>query len=66
MNRIYSKVWNPSLGMLVVASEFARRAHGVMSSGARVRARLGVTLLVSALLAGAPFGAALAHDKQKG
>ena len=66
MNRIYSKVWNPSLGMLVVASEFARRAHGVMSSGARVRARLGVTLLASALLAGAPLGAASAHDKQKG
>ena len=66
MNRIYSKVWNPSLGMLVVASELARRAHGVMSSGARVRARLGVTLLASALLAGIPFGAAFAHDKQKG
>ena len=66
MNRIYRKVWNPSLGMLVVASEFARRAHGVLSSGAPVRARLGVTLLATALLACVSSGAAFAHDKQKG
>ena len=32
MNRIYSKVWNKSLGMLVVASELAKQSHGTVGA----------------------------------
>src|SRR6202035_274363 len=42
MNKIYSKVWNKSLGMLVVASEHAR-ANGKGGASRRLRAIMAVT-----------------------
>jgi len=60
MNRIYSKVWNKSLGMLVVASEFAR-ARGKGSAGRSLRRRLAAAMVAAGgLCAG---GHALAEDR---
>ncbi|MEO8855362.1 MAG: ESPR-type extended signal peptide-containing protein, partial [Burkholderiaceae bacterium] len=47
MNKTYSKVWNASLGMLVVASEHAK-AHGKGGGSKRLRAALAVGLAMVA------------------
>ncbi|EIL89132.1 Hep_Hag family protein, partial [Rhodanobacter fulvus Jip2] len=54
MNTIYSKVWNTSLGMLVVASELARirGKSGATGAGCGQR-RLGVGTVCGAMLAAA-------------
>ena len=49
MNRIYSKVWNRSLGMLVVASEFAKRSHGSAGATRRTHPRVGIAALTLAV-----------------
>jgi trimeric autotransporter adhesin len=48
LNKIYSKVWNKSLGMLVVASEFAR-ANGRGSASSRLRSAALAAGIVMAL-----------------
>jgi hypothetical protein len=59
MNKIYSKVWNRSLGRLVVASEHAR-ANGKGGTSRRWRAMFGaVAMAVAGWSAG---GAAMATE----
>ena len=57
MNRVYSKVWNRSLGVMVVASELARQRGGVVVRTAR-RSVAATAVLCAAL----PFANVQAAD----
>ena len=55
MNRIYSKVWNKSLGQLVVASELASSdSAGVTGAARALPARRSLVWMIAMVLAGLP------------
>ena len=61
MNTIYSKVWNTSLGMLVVASELAK-AHGKGASSRRLRAAMAALPLAAGMVLALGSGPAQAGN----
>ena len=63
MNTIYSKVWNKSLGILVVASEHAR-AHGKGGASRRLRAAMAALPLAAGAALALASPATYAHNSQ--